>query len=679
MKFGSPENLNIIKDNTKTGKDRSFDKRRGLTGRLKDKKEDWFRREVKEEEFVEFKEELDKRLEAKAREFGLSREWVIDMNDSLDILLDEIHQEEKEFSGAKDISFQEICEGSESLEENAKENADRLEMSEKDFSEVVRIIEKSDFEKTIKEKAEELKIDESTLREFMDRILRVVLSSHYLTEDLKKDYKGYRLGFDDYKEEIFETLDNIQKDEKTGGLRKEEEKQKLSKYEKFEEFVGKHQKVISLSELALYLSSYGATAFNFLVNSDAEAEIHGEKISLKDLVDNLELMKEIDQASGINTPIDILQKYHSPENFIYLDDDIYFHLDTEIGKDGSEQRYVSFNKLTENGENIECQDKISLNDFLENKEQEIKNIAEHCEISHDKVEKLINSYFMSDVSKISVVELDNFKVNKDLDNLKFENLKEVEKINFNEYGNKDKFEELFLECLEKEGYSLETLKEIAEDNPKEVIKIISEVIGENVEYDWVKYLKHKFYDLIGKELGMKEIKSKGMPYVTLEKGKGLCYDYTATFVAGKYVLTEKGVPNLENFVALATTGEKLDHQWNAIATVDSKGTLVIPYTDSTWADPLCGDRELNAVDKEHYYNAKLDEAHKEALKKIRDWNSLVKQEKLKEILTQYDPKLHKRDRKIRGNKKLYEVNEDIEITPEGMDEIRKEIEKGEGE
>jgi len=99
-----------------------------------------------------------------------------------------------------------------------------------------------------------------------------------------------------------------------------------------------------------------------------------------------------------------------------------------------------------------------------------------------------------------------------------------------------------------------------------------------------------------------------------------------------------------------------------------------------WADSSEG--ELNAVDKDHYYASlpeKLDEAHQKILEKIRDWNNIVFQEKLKEILTQYDPKLHKRGQKIIGNKKLYKVNKDVEITPEGMKEIRKETRKDEKE
>ncbi|NOQ68322.1 hypothetical protein GQ568_02680, partial [Patescibacteria group bacterium] len=47
----------------------------------------------------------------------------------------------------------------------------------------------------------------------------------------------------------------------------------------------------------------------------------------------------------------------------------------------------------------------------------------------------------------------------------------------------------------------------------------------------------------------------------------------------------------------------------------------------------------------------------------------------KKILMEYDPKQYERDHKIEGNKKLYEVNKDIEISLEEMGNIRKEFEE----
>ena len=95
--------------------------------------------------------------------------------------------------------------------------------------------------------------------------------------------------------------------------------------------------------------------------------------------------------------------------------------------------------------------------------------------------------------------------------------------------------------------------------------------------------------------------------------------------------------------------------------------------DVTWADD---DKEeniskipekLNAVDDKHYYTGiikKVNETHNKALEKIKDYNILAFQEKLKEVLTQYDPRLHKRDQQIEGNKKLREQDKDIELTRE---------------
>ena len=127
-----------------------------------------------------------------------------------------------------------------------------------------------------------------------------------------------------------------------------------------------------------------------------------------------------------------------------------------------------------------------------------------------------------------------------------------------------------------------------------------------------------------------------------------------TFVAVKNVLEEEGV-NLEGFVSLYTVSDKQNHLWNVFVTPDpdDPDKIIISYGDPTWDDSSSG--EFNAVDEKHYYTSikeKVDESHQKALEKIKDYNALVFQEKLKEILSQYDPRLHKKEQEIKENKKM---------------------------
>ena len=211
---------------------------------------------------------------------------------------------------------------------------------------------------------------------------------------------------------------------------------------------------------------------------------------------------------------------------------------------------------------------------------------------------------------------------------------------------KKQFRNLLFRELENNGYSMSNLKEIGEKNPKKIITILAEVISKNVEYDYEKYK-------LVEEEKYGEIERQN-PYLTLKSHKGICQDYSELFASAKYLLEREGVPNLDKFVVLRTTPEKdlQNHMWNNLVTVDKNGKLVVTAIDITWADDKNISKiseKLDAVDEKHCYTSfpeKAAEAHQEALKKIRDWNNLVLQEKLREMLMTYDPKLHRRERKI---------------------------------
>jgi len=555
-----------------------------------------------------------------------------------------------------------------------------------------------------------------------------------------KDLDLNQGGLEFIRDNIDKAINGFWRSEKTGELvTGTNSKIERSINEAFE-FVKKHKKVVSLGELALYASSYGAPALNFLVDSDVKVEIKGHKISLKDLEKNPGLMTEIDRINSQNSPIDILGKYPT-QSFDHFNnnqdnaDSFSILIETKIDENNSAEKTVSFsfnnilteeklNKLKDDLENIGIHfnapkdtaegEKIetissSLEYFIENKEQVAKIVANNFNISENEVEKYIDNQITPDTSKVSVVELNDFKINKDLENLgvpkinqtlnqkwieikndnfeqsktaaeinaesllefiewfkqsghknvngvdvdnisnayelisekmeagtslkEFKNLQELEKNNFDEYEDNDEFRELFLKVLEKNDYSLEKLKEIAEDNPEEVIKIISGVIGKGVEYDEEKDEKRK-----EKNMSFQD------PNLTLEGGY-ICGDYSKTLAFAKHILEKEGMPDFDKFIILTTHSVEMDHEWNILATVDSDNNLVLSFIDSTWHD---SGGELNAVDEEHYYK-RMEKLAIESIQKAM--KSFALQEELKKILTQYDPK-HKSEIKV--NKKAFE-------------------------
>ena len=668
-----------------------------------------------------------------------------------------------------------------------------------------------EIEEKVRVKAMELGISEEKLIEVAGLDLESLGVKKLKEGELKEpnlrrgelDFIGSDIGFainEFNKENIGEAIIKFEKNKKEGEEsgdkgRQDENTLEASRLNKFLEFVGKHKKVVSVGELALYLSSYGMPIINALADNDAKVEIDGEKISLKDLADNPEFIKKIDQAKNSGTPIDILREYSPTERYFDYGDDNGFansfsiSAKTEIQNDNEVKKTVSvsfsglvpaaeeINRLNSELRNIgislgipEYIDKegggfeavvinegSSWNDFIENKEQIAKIIADNFNVSEGAVEKYIDNLIMPDVSKISVVEFDDFKINKNLEipedalelsrkwceicgkhqkinsdagywldaseeeftewvqkngyeNIEnsadarellirekenYENLPAVKFEDFKyqeemaEYENADKFRDLFLNGLNESGYSIEGLKKTAEENPEEVIEIISEVIGKNVEYDLAEYsdikLRKLAKELTGKYVSSNYIEKKhsqGIPYITMETGKGVCHDYAITLMTAKHILEEEGVPNLDKFVIISTVSSEMNHQWSNLVTVDQDGKVIVSSLDSTFHDLWTKGKKLNAVDEKHYYTGlpeKVDKAHREALEKIRDYNNYARQKELERILTRYDPKLHKRDQEIEGNKELYKTNKDIKLSRREMEKIAGDLEKSERE
>jgi len=593
---------------------------------------------------------------------------------------------------------------------------------------------KKEIEEKIEEKANELKIPKERLIELAD------LDLESLNKENLEPLNLNRGGLEFIRDSIDRAINEYWRSEKTGKL----VTAAPSNIDKLLKFVGEHKKFVSLSELAIYASSFGPAVLKDLAGDNAKVEIYGEKISLKDLADNPELMKTIDRAHNYATPIDILSAYSPPESFSYNDIEFSLASYNKIIDENNVERMIYFDSITGSSENLKkmeadlenigisfkYEEKCTLDDFFKNKDKIIDIFSKDLEIPKEKVEKYIESLIMPDISNVSVVEFEDFRINRNLEmseditklqqikeevykknNVYSENgsfvpenwlkaekelekwgkengyedfdkalYKEIGENNKNpmnkleilkfqenfEYENSENFKDIVIDIFKEEGYNISTLKEVAKDSPEEVIRIISEVMGKNIKYDYIEaHLGDISKDL--RDMYQKNKHDKGIPYITIESGKGVCHDYGITFVAIKNVLEEEGVPNLDKFVSLSTTSNKQNHLWNVVATVDPNNPdkIIVSYIDPTWDDSLNG--ELNAVDKDHYYASikeKVNEAHNKALDKIKDYNLLVFQEKLKKILTEYDPRLHKRDQQIEGNEKLRKKEKDLEFTRE---------------
>ncbi|MCK5085265.1 hypothetical protein KAK05_00990, partial [Candidatus Parcubacteria bacterium] len=627
-------------------------------------------------------------------------------------------------------------------DQQASEKISKEEVSKNEYDQPASLKEISGLRQKIEEqvenKAKDLKISKEKLIELADLDLESLEAENLKDLDLNQG------GLEFIRDSIEKAINEFWRSEKTGKLVAGTTSKLEGSINEAFEFAKKHKKIVSLGELALYASSFGPAVLKDLAGDDVEVEIYGEKVSLKDLADNPELIETIDRAHNYASPIDILSAYSPPESFSHNDVEFSFKSHDKVIDENNVERLIYFDSIMGNSENLKkmeadlenigisfkYEEKCKLDDFFKNKDRIIDIFSKDLEIPREKMEKYIESLIMPDVSNISVVEFEDFKINKNLEipedvtklqqvkkevyeknnvysengsfvpenwlkaekelekwgkengyeNFDKELYKEIKENNENpmnkleilkfqedfEHENSENFKKNVIDVFEKEGYDISTLKEIAENNPEEVIKIISEVMGKNVKYDYIE----ANLDLISKDLRdiYAEIKhNQGIPYITFESGRGVCHDYGITFVAVKNALEEEGVPNLKKFVSISTISGKQNHLWVAFATVDpdNPDRIIMTYGDPTWDDSSEG--EFNAVDEDHYYTSikeKIDEVHQKALKKINDYNIFAFQEKLKEVLTQYDPRQYDRSHKIEGNKKLREHDKNIEALRE---------------
>ena len=179
-------------------------------------------------------------------------------------------------------------EKNDSQEDLDKEKTESRQGKENEYDELVPKEELAGFrkeiEKKIEDRANELDISKEKLIELAD------LDLESLDAENLKDLNCGSLEF--IRDSIDEAINEFQKGEKPKTVLKEAP----SKIDKLLEFTREHKKIVNLGQLALYFSSFGIPALSVLAEDDAKLEIDGQRIPLKDLADNPELIKEIDVA-----------------------------------------------------------------------------------------------------------------------------------------------------------------------------------------------------------------------------------------------------------------------------------------------------------------------------------------------------------------------------------------------
>jgi len=170
-----------------------------------------------------------------------------------------------------------------STEEKIQNDYDQLATNEEKGG-VVRALKidggskfsRKEIEKKIENKANELDLSKEKLIELAN------LDLESLNVENLKDLNCGSLEF--IRDSIDEAINEIWKNKETGEL----VTAAPSNIDKLLKFTREHKKLVSLSELAIYASSFGPGVLKDLAGDDVKVEINGKKISLKDLADNPE-------------------------------------------------------------------------------------------------------------------------------------------------------------------------------------------------------------------------------------------------------------------------------------------------------------------------------------------------------------------------------------------------------
>ena len=174
----------------------------------------------------------------------------------------------------------------------------------------------------------------------------------------------------------------------------------------------------------------------------------------------------------------------------------------------------------------------------------------------------------------------------------------INEIHAEEYENSEEFQEMFLDALAEDGYSLADVEEIAQKNPKKAIEIASRTIGNHMDYSKLEAKQiHNGSHGTSLDVLHQDLREESMPAASLGNEAGVCHDYAVTMAAGLDVLEKMGISNLDNMAVMATTLAGV-HEYVLIAAYEGD-TVQVSLVDPTFAD---NGSVLDAVDQNHSYH-----------------------------------------------------------------------------
>ncbi|MDD3020863.1 MAG: hypothetical protein PHX61_07780 [Alphaproteobacteria bacterium] len=254
-------------------------------------------------------------------------------------------------------------------------------------------------------------------------------------------------------------------------------------------------------------------------------------------------------------------------------------------------------------------------------------------------------------------------------------------IRASDYQNSEEFQEMLLKALNEDGHPLPDLEKIAKEDPKKVVEIVSQTVGNHMNYSHLESGQiERGTAYTNLDVLHERLRHRSMPAASLGTGAGVCHDYAATVAAGLNVLEKLGVSNMDNMAVMTTTLAGV-HKYVLLATYEGD-TMRISLVDPTLAD---SGGSFDAVDEHHSYHGVSPEVYKQqkerleeqmakevAAEKIETENNLAQimaahdevqqrielnnyfafQQRIVDLMTKYYPK-ETRGRKIQVEKDSY--------------------------
>ena len=379
---------------------------------------------------------------------------------------------------------------------------------------------------------------------------------------------------------------------------------------RFMEFLEEHKRAISLLQLFDLMAAGGGALLTNTANADVKVEVNDRIITLGDMMENPEIIAAMNGLSEAGENQTFGPSYYS-ETDVFEDKarKFYFNVSREDTGDRSFEKRISLcpshfipaewqnltDDLNRSGLPLCQEEGIPFEVFVKNKELIVKKISDNLSVNETLLAKNIDGFIGYDVPGVYVVEFEDFEVDGERrPSENFSLLKDYESgaarssENYT-FAQQEAFRVLFLEKLKEAGYDEEKLNQ---ESPENVLRIITEVLSRNIDYDDDHEVFTKFSWVQPNAGNDSSIHAGAAPRVALETGKANCWAWTMTFLNAKLVTEEAGVTGLGNVACFPVQLVGAEHSIIGIATENAEGEIICTFIDLTTDDP----EKSNAVD-----------------------------------------------------------------------------------